>query len=163
MWFTLENFLVMHFDTIDFILLEALQTDSKLTHKQLALKTELSVTAVHERIKKLERNGVIRQYVALLDPQKINLGFMVFCHVKLIQHAKSSLNAFEADIIELSEVVECFHVSGSYDYLLKVMVRDMADFRLFLVNKLTSLKSIASTESSFVITQVQNTTKLIPA
>ncbi|MDA0864391.1 MAG: Lrp/AsnC ligand binding domain-containing protein, partial [Bacteroidetes bacterium] len=63
----------------------------------------------------------------------------------------------------LTEVVECFHVSGSYDYLLKVMVSDMAHFRSFLVNKLTSLKSIASTESSFVITQVQNTTKLMPA
>jgi Lrp/AsnC family leucine-responsive transcriptional regulator len=153
----------MTLDAIDFTLLEALQTDSKQTHKQLALKTDLSVTAVHERIKKLERNGVIKKYVALLDPEQINLGFMVFCHVKLVQHAKSSLTAFEADIKALSEVVECFHVSGSYDYLLKVMVRDMADFRSFLVNKLTSLKSIASTESSFVITQVQNTTKLMPA
>lgn len=153
----------MTLDTIDFTLLEALQTDSKQTHKQLALKTDLSVTAVHERIKKLERNGVIKKYVALLDPEQINLGFMVFCHVKLVQHAKSSLTAFEADIKALSEVVECFHVSGSYDYLLKVMVRDMADFCSFLVNKLTSLKSIASTESSFVITQVQNTTKLMPA
>jgi len=153
----------MTFDTADLILLDALQSDSKQTHKQLALKTKLSVTAVHERIKKLERNGVIKQYVALVDAQQLSLGFMVFCHVKLVQHAKSSLTAFESDIIGLTEVVECFHVSGSYDYLLKVMVKDMVHFRSFLVNKLTSLKSIASTESSFVISQVQNTTKLIPA
>jgi Lrp/AsnC family leucine-responsive transcriptional regulator len=153
----------MTFDTADLILLDALQSDSKQTHKQLGLKTKLSVTAVHERIKKLERNGVIKQYVALVDAQQLSLGFMVFCHVKLVQHAKSSLTAFESDIIGLTEVVECFHVSGSYDYLLKVMVKDMVHFRSFLVNKLTSLKSIASTESSFVISQVQNTTKLIPA
>lgn len=153
----------MTFDTADLILLDALQSDCKQTHKQLALMTDLSVTAIHERIKKLERNGVVKQYVALLDPERINLGFMVFCHVKLVQHAKSSLTAFESDINSLTEVVECFHVSGSYDYLLKVLVQDMVHFRSFLVNKLTSLKSIASTESSFVITQVQNTTKLIPA
>ena len=153
----------MTFDTTDLILLDALQTDSKQTHKKLSLKTDLSVTAVHERIKKLERHGIIKQYVALLDPEQVALGFMVFCHVKLVQHAKSSLGAFEADVINLTEVVECFHVSGSFDYLLKVMVRDMADFRSFLVNKLTSLKSIASTESSFVITPVKNTTKLLPA
>jgi len=153
----------MTFDSADLILLEALQTDCKQTHKQLALKIDLSVTAVHERIKKLERHGIIKQYVALLDPEQIALGFMVFCHVKLVQHAKSSLSAFESDIMDLTEVVECFHVSGSYDYMLKVMVRDMVHFRSFLVNKLTSLKSIASTESSFVITQVQNTTKLMPA
>ncbi len=152
----------MTFDTADLILLDALQSDSKQTHKQLALKTKLSVTAVHERIKKLERNGVIKQYVALVDAQQLSLGFMVFCHVKLVQHAKSSLTAFESDIIGLTEVVECFHVSGSYDYLLKVMVKDIVHFRSFLVHKLTSLKSIASTESSFVISQVQNTTKLIP-
>lgn len=153
----------MTFDTADLTLLDALQSDCKQTHKQLALKTDLSVTAIHERIKKLERNGIVKQYVALLDPERINLGFMVFCHVKLVQHAKSSLTAFESDINSLTEVVECFHVSGSYDYLLKVLVQDMVHFRSFLVNKLTSLKSIASTESSFVITQVQNTTKLIPA
>lgn len=153
----------MTFDTADLILLDALQSDCKQTHKQLAIKTDLSVTAVHERIKKLERNGVIQQYVALLNPEHLDLGFMVFCHVKLVQHAKSSLHGFEADVTELPEVVECFHVSGSYDYLLKVMVRDMVHFRSFLVNKLTTLKSIASTESSFVITQVQNTTKLMPS
>ena len=152
----------MKFDTADLVLMDTLQSDCKQTHKQLAVKTGLSVTAVHERIKKLERNGVIRQYVALIDPKRIDLDFMVFCHVKLVQHAKASLALFEADVTGLPEVVECFHVSGSYDYLLKVMVQDMTHFRSFLVNKLTSLKSISSTESSFVINQVQNTTKLMP-
>lgn len=152
----------MRLDPNDFILLEALQTDAKQTNKQLALKLNLSVTAVYERIKKLERSGVIKDYVALLDREKIGLGFMVFCHVKLVQHAQKSLNEFENDVRGLDEVVECFHVSGAYDYLLKVLVKDMAHFRHFLVTKLTALKYIASTESSFVIEQVQNTTKLIP-
>jgi Lrp/AsnC family transcriptional regulator, leucine-responsive regulatory protein len=152
----------MRLDPNDFILLEALQTDAKQTNKQLALKLNLSVTAVYERIKKLERSGVIKDYVALLDREKIGLGFMVFCHVKLVQHVQKSLNEFENDVRGLDEVVECFHVSGAYDYLLKVLVKDMAHFRHFLVTKLTALKYIASTESSFVIEQVQNTTKLIP-
>ncbi|KRO66499.1 MAG: AsnC family transcriptional regulator [Cryomorphaceae bacterium BACL21 MAG-121220-bin10] len=152
----------MLLDNNDLILLQALQTDCKQTNKQLAHQLNLSVTAVYERIKKLERSGVIKYYVALLDREKINLGFMVFCHVKLVQHARESLTDFEQDVLAFTEVAECFHVSGSYDYLLKVLVKDMAHFRNFLLTKLTTLNYIASTESSFVIEQILNTTKLTP-
>jgi Lrp/AsnC family leucine-responsive transcriptional regulator len=128
----------MPLDAIDKQLLAHLQQDSKQTNKALSLKLNLSVTAVFERIKKLERNGVVRQYVALIDPEKVDLGLTVFCHVKLEKHAKSAITHFEAEVKKLSEVLECFHVSGEYDYLLKVIVKDMDHFRKFMVDKLTT-------------------------
>ncbi len=148
----------MILDGIDKQLLNYLQQDCKQTHKELSAKLNLSVTAVYERIKKLERGGVLRNYVALVDTAKVDLGFMVFCHVKLEKHAKEAITHFEAEVERLSEVVECFHVSGDYDYLLKVMVKDMEHFRSFMVHKLTTLQYIGSTQSSFTINQVKNTT-----
>lgn len=150
----------MPLDAIDKQLLAHLQQDSKRTNKELSLKLNLSVTAVFERIKKLERHGVIRRYVALIDPEKVNLGVIVFCHVKLEKHAKGAITHFEAEVKKLSEVLECFHVSGEYDYLLKVIVKDMEHFRKFMVDKLTTLQYIGSTQSSFTISEVKNTTEI---
>jgi len=148
----------MKLDTIDKQLLHYLQQDCKQTNKELSLKLNLSVTAVYERIKKLEREGVIQDYVALLNTEKVQLGFVVFCHVKLEKHAKEAITHFEAEVEKLTEVLECFHVSGDYDYLLKVIVKDMAHFRNFMVHKLTTLQYIGSTQSSFTINEVKNTT-----
>jgi len=150
----------MPLDAIDKKLLAYLQQDSKQTNKELSLKLNLSVTAVFERIKKLERNGIVRQYVALIDPDKVNLGIIVFCHVKLEKHAKDAITYFEAEVKKLPEVLECFHVSGEYDYLLKVIVKDMEHFRQVMVDKLTTLKYIGSTQSSFTISEVKNTTEI---
>ena len=151
----------MKLDAIDKQLLTLLQKNSKQTNKQLSQQLHLSVTAIFERIKKLERNGVIKQYVALLDKKKVDLGFTVFCHVKLTKHEQKSIANFETEIEQLSEVLECFHVSGDYDYLLKVAVTDMDHFRTFMVNKLTSLEEIGSTQSSITIKEVKNNTAVI--
>lgn len=148
----------MKLDGMDKQLLTLLQKDSKQTNKQLSQQLNLSVTAVFERIKKLERNGVIEQYVALLDKKKLDLGFMVFCHIKLTQHSEKYIAEFEKEATKLEEVLECYHVSGEYDYLLKVVVKDMEHFREFMINKLTSLQHIGSTQSSFSINEVKNTT-----
>jgi Lrp/AsnC family leucine-responsive transcriptional regulator len=121
----------------------------------------LSVTAVYERIKKLEREGVIRNYVALLNRNKIEKAFVVFCHIKLIQHTKDVIHTFENEVIRLDEVSECFHVSGDYDYILKVNVKDMDAYREFMVTKLTGLQHIGSTHSSFMIGEVKNTTAFV--
>ncbi|WP_203296400.1 Lrp/AsnC family transcriptional regulator [Luteirhabdus pelagi] len=150
----------MKLDAIDTQLLQLLQQDSKQTNKQLSLQLNLSVTAVYERIKKLEREGIITNYVALLNKEKVNKGFTVFCHIKLVQHSQEYLTKFENEIAQLPEVLECFHVSGDYDYLLKVLVKDIKQFRSFMVNKLTTLKHIGSTQSSFSINEVKNTTTL---
>lgn len=148
----------MTLDHTDKKLLQLLQNDSKMTTKELALKTSLSVTAVYERIKKLEREGIIDKYVALLNRNAIRKGFVVFCHIKLIQHSKDFLTRFESEVTRLDEVLECFHVSGDYDYILKVCVEDMAAYREFMVTKLTTLQHIGSTHSTFMISQVKNTT-----
>ncbi len=147
-------------DNTDRAILNLLQKDSKRTNKELASKLNLSVTAVYERIKKLERNGIISGYVALVNKKMVGLPFTVFCHIKLVEHVHKSVTQFEKEIVELEEVLECFHVSGDYDYLLKVAVRDMDHFRSFMVSKLTKLKNIGSTQSSFAISEVKNTTIL---
>ena len=148
----------MTLDAIDKKLLILLQTDSKKTTKELSLKLNLSVMAVYERIKKLEREGIISKYVALVDKSKVEKGFVVFCHLKLVQHTKEFLTRFENEVVQLHEVLECHHVSGDYDYILKVLVKDMEAYREFLVTKLTTLQHIGSTQSTFMISEVKNTT-----
>lgn len=149
---------MMNLDDIDKKLLLLLQTDAKKTTKALSLKLNLSVTAVYERIKKLEKEGIIEKYVALLNSNKIERNFVVFCHLKLIQHTKEFISKFESQIIKLPEVLECHHVSGDYDYILKILVKDMEAYRSFLVTKLTTLEHIGSTHSTFMISEVKKTT-----
>ncbi len=147
----------MAFDTNDKKLLQLLQEDSRRTTKELAIKLGLSVTAVYERVKKLEREGVISKYVALIDRNKVDKGFVVFCHLKLIQHTREYLTRFEKEVTRLDEVLECYHVSGDYDYILKIFVKDMEAYREFMVTKLTTLQHIGSTHSTFMIGEVKNT------
>ena len=148
-------------DAIDKKLLGFLQEDTKRTTKELSLLLNLSVTAVYERIKKLEREGVITKYVALLDRVKLDKSFVVFCHIKLNQHTKDFITTFENEVVKLTEVSECYHVSGDYDYILKICVRDMEDYRNFMLSKLTALQHIASTHSAFTISEVKNTTEIV--
>ncbi|SRR5690554_4366832 len=150
----------MKLDLIDRRLLELLQHDAKQTTKVLALKLNLSKTAVYERIKKLEKQGVIQKYTALIDRRKTNMAFVVFCHIRLTQHIKEQLLGFEKQVIQLKEVLECYHVSGDYDYMLKVHVPDMEAYREFMTSKLTTLSHIGSTQSVFMIEEVKNTTDL---
>ncbi|MGJ8549410.1 Lrp/AsnC family transcriptional regulator [Winogradskyella wichelsiae] len=150
----------MTFDAIDRKLLHLLQTDSKQTNKALAYQLNLSVTAVYERIRKLEKSGVIKNYVALIDKTKVQKDFVAFCHVKLVQHSQKYVVRFERDVNELDEVLECYHLSGDYDYLLKVLVKDMKAFRVFMVEKLTKINHIGSTHSMFMINEVKHTTEI---
>ena len=150
----------MTFDIIDQNLIRLLQEDSKQTNKELSSKLNLSVTAVYERIKKLENNGVVSKYVALIDKNKIDKSFVAFCHVKLIQHTQEYVVKFEKEVANLPEVLECYHISGDYDYLLKVIGKDMEAFREFMVNRLTKINHIGSTHSMFVINEVKHTTAI---
>ena len=150
----------MIFDNTDRKLLEYLQSDSKQTTKELSNKLNLSVTAVYERIKKLEREGVIGKYVALLNKEKINKSFIAYCNIKLVQHSKAYVMQFEREVAKLSEVLECYHISGDYDYLLKILVEDMQAYREFMVKKLTTISHIGSTHSAFMINEVKHTTAI---
>ncbi len=149
-------------DEKDQQLLRLLQTDSKKTTRQLAQELNLSATAVFERIRKLEKRKIIEKYVALVDKDLLQKSFIVLCHVKLVQHRKKYIAQFEQEITRFPEVLECFHVSGDYDYILKICVRDIAAYREFMVSKLTSLQHIASTQSSFMIKEVKNSTVIEP-
>lgn len=150
----------MKLDEIDFKLLMLLQDDCKKTTKAYALALGLSTTAVYERIRRLEREEVIEKYVALVNESKVNKGFTVFCHVKLVQHIKEFVMQFEKQVQQLGEVTECYHVGGDYDYILKINVADMVAYRDFMVTKLTAIAHIGSTQSTFVINEVKNTTAI---
>ncbi|MDO1500916.1 Lrp/AsnC family transcriptional regulator [Winogradskyella maritima] len=150
----------MTLDNTDRQLLNFLQADTKQTTKRLAHQLGLSATAVYERIRKLEKHGIIRNYVALLDRKKIDREFVAFCHVKLVQHAREYVVKFEKEIAQVSEVLECYHISGDYDYLLKVVVEDMEEFREFMVKKLTTISHIGSTHSMFMINEVKHSTAI---
>lgn len=148
----------MNLDATDKKLITLLQEDCKKTTKAYADSLHLSKTAVYERIRRLERTGVITKYVALIDKEKVHRDFTVLCHVRLVQHTKDNVKQFEREILKLDEVSECFHVSGDYDYILKVNVENMKSYREFMVTKLTAIKNIGNTQSSFVIKEVKNNT-----
>ncbi|WP_456437931.1 Lrp/AsnC family transcriptional regulator [Psychroserpens sp.] len=151
---------MIQLDTIDKKLLHFLQQDSKQTNKELSNKLNLSVTAVYERIKKLEREEIISKYVALINKKSVGKAFVTFCSIKLVQHSKDYVVDFEKQVANLEEVLECYHISGDYDYLLKVIVADMDEFREFMVKKLTTISHIGSTHSAFMINEVKHTTAI---
>jgi len=137
-------------DKKDKALLNLLQANSKRTTKAYALQLGLSTTAVYERMRR-----------ALVNKQTVERNFVVYCHIKLIQHTKDYVMQFEKDIAQLNEVVECYHISGDYDYIIKVHVAHMQDYREFMVSKLTAIPHIGSTQSAFVMNEVKHTTALI--
>lgn len=143
-------------DETDIRLLKLLGQDSKMTMKELAIKVNLSASPVFERVKRLEANGYIKKYIALLDAEKLNYGLIVFCNIKLKHHDKSIGHKFVTDIMKLREVVECYNISGDFDFLLKVYARDMKHYQDFVFNKLGSVQSIGSTHSTFVMCENKN-------
>ena len=145
------------FDDIDIKILKELQKDSNLTTKQLSELVNLSSTPVFERVKKLEAKGLIKKYVAVLDYEKLNKGLVVFCNITIKQHTKEIGNQFVQDILSLDEVTECYNISGDYDFLLKVIVRDMKDYQNFVINRLGSIENIGSAHSTFVMGEIKNT------
>ena len=138
-------------DDIDLQLLNILHDNSKYTVKELAKMVNLSASPVFERIKRLENSGYIKKYIALLDAEKLNRGFIVFCNIKLKQHDKHIGHEFVTDILSLGEVVDCYNISGDFDFLLKVYAKDMKHYQDFVFNKLGAVKSIGSTHSTFVM------------
>ncbi len=148
----------MELDKIDKHLVKLLQEDCKKTTKQYADSLQLSKTAVYERIRRLERLGVVTNYVALVDKEKVKRNFTVLCHIRLVQHTKENVLRFEREILKLDEVSDCFHVSGDYDYILTVHVENMKTYRDFMVTKLTAISNIGNTQSSFVIREVKRST-----
>lgn len=142
-------------DQTDLQILKTLQRNSKLTTKELAEAVHLTPTPVFERQKRLERYGYIKKYVAVLDPEKLGQGLLVFCKVKLKQINHEIADAFTRRILRIPEVTECYNTSGAYDYLLKVRARDMKQYQEFVLTKLGDIDSVASIESTFVMSEIK--------
>lgn len=148
----------MMLDETDKKILELLQKDAQITLKDMANQINLSLTPVHDRVKRLEKEGYIEQYVALLNKKKVGNHLIVHCQVTLVKQTIDLSDAFNQAILQLPEVVECSFVSGSFDYFLKVVLPDMESYHNFHQKKLSILPQVALINSFFVIREVKNTT-----
>lgn len=143
-------------DKVDLQILRTLQENARLTTKELAAQVSLSSTPVFERLKRLEREGYIKKYIAVLDADKLNQGFVVFCNVKLRRMNKDIAMEFTRIIQNIPEVTECYNISGSYDYLLKIHAPNMKHYQEFIINVLGTIDSLGSLESMFVMDEVKH-------
>lgn len=157
----MENFSAVKLDAIDLKLLNLLQQDAKMKHKELAAALGLTITPIYERIKRLEKAGVIKQYATLLDPVKIGKELICFSMVTLEKHSQAYLKEFEAKVMEIAEVMECYHLAGEYDYILKVVVKDMNQYQQFIVDKLSAINNVGQVQSSFALSTLKATTAYV--
>ncbi len=144
-------------DAKDEAILKLLQQNARITVKEISDKIHLSTTPVFERIKRMEADGIIKQYATLVDPAKIGKGLMVICYASLKQHSKTSGSKFIKAINEMDEVIECYNISGEFDFMLKVLVENMEAYYNFHVNKLSGIENIGNVQSIFVMGVIKQT------
>jgi Lrp/AsnC family transcriptional regulator, leucine-responsive regulatory protein len=144
-------------DEKDRLIIKLLQENAKITVREIAAKIHLSTTPVHDRIKRMEDSGVILQYAALVNHAKVKKGLMVICYISLKEHNKKSGTKFIKTINELNEVIECYNISGEFDFMLKVVTESMDAYYDFHVNKLGQLENIGHMQSTFVMGVVKQT------
>ena len=150
----------MKLDQIDRQLLELLQSDSKMNIKEISSKLNISKTPIYERIKKLEKEGIIEKYVAILDRKKIESSMVVFCSVSLDSQKLKEIEDFSASVVKIPEVMECYLMGGSNDFLLKVVVKNLHDYHLFSSTKLAALPYVDQIKSTFVLNEIKRATVL---
>jgi Lrp/AsnC family transcriptional regulator, leucine-responsive regulatory protein len=148
-------------DAKDLAILRLLQQNARITVKEISDKIHLSTTPVHERIKRMEDNGVIKQYATLVDHAKGKKGLMVICYVSLKQHSKNAGDKFIKTIHELNEVIECYNISGEFDFMLKVVAENMDAYYDFHVNKLSQAENMGKVQSVFVMGVIKQTHQLV--
>ncbi|MCR4620108.1 MAG: Lrp/AsnC family transcriptional regulator [Paludibacteraceae bacterium] len=142
-------------DEIDKKLLRILQDDSSLSTKELAARVHLSPTPIYERVKHLHKNGFIKKYVAILNKDTFNY-ISVFCNIRLKKHSKDCMLDFVESIRNIEEVTECYNISGDFDYMLKIVARDMDHYQEFVRERLGVIDSIGSLHSLFVLKEEKN-------
>ena len=148
-------------DKKDLAILKLLQQNARITVKEISEKIHLSTTPVHERIKRMEETGVIKQYATLVDHAKVKKGLMVICYVSLKQHGKNAGAKFIKTIKRLNEVIECFSISGEFDFMLKVVCEDMNTYYDFHVNKLSEIENMGHVQSVFVMGIIKQTHQVV--
>jgi Lrp/AsnC family leucine-responsive transcriptional regulator len=145
-------------DHDDLRILQLLQHDARLTNKEIADKIGKSVSPVYERIRRLEQEGFIKQYVAVLDKRKIDKTLTAYTHVQLKDHADHMMKTFEKEVIRIPEVMECYHMTGQFDYLLKVALRDMDEYYSFIIQSIARLPNVGTLQSFFVLFEAKKET-----
>jgi DNA-binding Lrp family transcriptional regulator len=148
-------------DTKDIAILQLLQKNARITVKEISDQMHLSTTPVHERIKRMEANGVIKQYATLVDHTKVRKGLMVICYVSLKEHSKNAGVKFIETMQVLPEVIECYSISGEFDFMLKVVCEDMNTYYDFHVNKLSQIENMGHVQSVFVMGIIKQTHELV--
>ena len=143
-------------DAIDKRIVRLLQEDGKMKIKEIANELKMTNTPIFDRIKRLEKEGYITGYSAIVDKEKLGYKLVAFCTVTLERHHKEYLNQFVREVKELPEVIECYHIAGMFDYLLKIYVKDMVDYQDFIAQKLASLANIGRVQGSFIMTEIKN-------
>jgi len=142
------------------VVLSALQNDAKINMKELSDRLHISKTPIYERIKRLENERYIKGYVALVDNKKVGLPLIVFCNVSLAVHDDEHIQRFQKEIKDIDEIMECYSTGGVYDFLLKVVLRDLDDYNRFAFEKLTKVYGIVKMQSSFVLGEIKHITSL---
>ena len=148
-------------DATDKKILEILQVNAMITAKEMAQKLSLTTTPIYERIKKLQKSGIIKQYVALLDANLVGKSILVFMNITIKDHHSDKRNEFVKEIKRLDSVIEFYHTSGSFDFLAKVRFSDIKTFSDFLVNDVASIYNISDIESQIVLEEIKYSTKII--
>lgn len=148
-------------DKTDMAILKLLQQNARATVKEISAKVHLSTTPVHERIRRMEASGVIKQYVTILNAAKIGKGLMVICYVSIRQHSKNAGDKFIKSILEMNEVIECLTISGEFDFMLKVVAENMDDYYNFHVNKLSQVDNVGNVQSVFVMGVIKQSHQLV--
>lgn len=148
-------------DKTDLAILKLLQENARITVKEISEKVHLSTTPVHERIKRMEQEGVIKQYATLVDYAKVKKGLMVICYVSLKEHSKNAGLKFIKSINALHEVIECYNISGEFDFMLKVVEENMDSYYDFHVNRLSQIENMGNIQSVFVMGVIKQTHQLI--
>ena len=148
-------------DATDLAILRLLQQNARITIREISDKVHLSTTPVHERIRRLEESGVIRQYVTLLNGSKVKKGLMAICYISLRQHSKNAGDKFIKAIMAMPEVLECLTISGEFDFMLKVVTENMDAYYDFHVNRLSQIENMGNVQSVFVMGVVKETHVLV--
>ena len=150
----------MKFDKIDSTILDLLQSNGRITNARLAEEAHISPPGMLERVRKLENSGVIEKYVALLNPKLVGRGLFAFVSVSLAVHQLDSVEDFTGVIQEMDEVMECYHITGQDDFLLKVAVANMSEYEDFVLHKLSKIAGVSKVTTSMVLSTVKRNTKI---
>ncbi len=148
-------------DATDYKILNLLQDNSRLKIKELSAKLNLSTTPIFERIKKMERHGIIDRYIAVVNPEKLGIKLNAFAQISLKSHSKKEIKEFVQHIVKFSEVMECHYVTGGYDFMLKVLVADIKEYNEFILDKLADVPNIGKVESALSLA-VEKHSRVIP-